>query len=35
MPQVVAKVEAELQQELLQDRLVTVADTPTVSRPRL
>jgi hypothetical protein len=35
MPKVVAKVEAELRQELLQDRLVTVADTPTVSRPRL
>lgn len=35
MPQVVAKVEAELRQELLQDRLVTVTDTPTVSRSRL
>ena len=28
-------LEAELRQELLQDRLVTVADTPTVIRPRL
>jgi hypothetical protein len=35
MPQVVAKVEDELRQELLQNRLVTLADTPTVSRPRL
>ncbi|EKT4092599.1 hypothetical protein QEG23_002116 [Stenotrophomonas maltophilia] len=35
MPEVVAKVEAELRQDLLQDRLETVADTPTIIRPRL
>ncbi|WP_369969247.1 hypothetical protein AB8E26_01370 [Stenotrophomonas rhizophila] len=35
MPEVVEKVEAELRQDVLQDRLVTVAGTPTIIRPRL
>jgi len=35
MPQVVAEVEAEQREALLQQRLATVADTPTAIRPRL